>query len=169
MGSSLISSACLFLQNYMSINYCRPWHVALVISPVSSILPINAFAWELNTASFFQFVSQKINGSFRVDIRASKALAYLNHTDLKGRPVRIMWSQRDPFPRKIGLANLFVKNLNPSITSARLVQIFCRFGTILSCKIAEENGQSKGFGFVQFESEESAMAAITYLHDTIIE
>ncbi|XVF25070.1 hypothetical protein REPUB_Repub13aG0182000 [Reevesia pubescens] len=100
---------------------------------------------------------------------ASKALSYLNHTDLKGRPVRIMWSQRDPFPRKIGLANLFVKNLDPSITSARLEQIFSRFGTILSCKIAEENGQSKGFGFVQFESEESAMAAITYLHDTIVE
>ncbi|XVF26874.1 hypothetical protein REPUB_Repub14bG0057400 [Reevesia pubescens] len=100
---------------------------------------------------------------------ASKALACLNHTDLKGKPVRIMWCQRDPFPRKIGLANLFVKNLDPSISSADLEGIFCRFGTILSCKIAEENGKSKGFGFVQFDSEESAMAALTALHDTMLE
>ena len=80
-----------------------------------------------------------------------------------------MWSQRDPLPRKISLANLFVKNLDPSISCSRLEEIFCRFGTILSCKIAEENGKSKGFGFVQFDSEESAIAAITALHDTMIE
>ncbi|XVF21852.1 hypothetical protein REPUB_Repub12eG0125100 [Reevesia pubescens] len=72
---------------YMSINYCRPWHVALVISPVSSVLPINAFAWELNTASFFQFVSQKINGSFTVNIRASvKARNLLNPVVAAPRP-----------------------------------------------------------------------------------
>ncbi|XVF31554.1 hypothetical protein REPUB_Repub17cG0000600 [Reevesia pubescens] len=35
--------------------------------------------------------------------------------------------------------------------------------------IAEENGHSEFFVFVQFESEESAMATTTYLHDTIIE
>ncbi|XP_022715068.1 polyadenylate-binding protein 6-like isoform X2 [Durio zibethinus] len=100
---------------------------------------------------------------------ASKALACLNHTDLKGKPVRIMWSRRDPFLRKIGLANLFVKNLDPSISSACLEGIFCRFGTILSCKVVEENGKSKGFGFVQFDSEASAMTALTALHDTMLE
>ncbi|XVF74483.1 hypothetical protein PTKIN_Ptkin13bG0114000 [Pterospermum kingtungense] len=100
---------------------------------------------------------------------ASKALACLNHTELKGKRVRIMWSQRDPFTRKIGVANLFVKNLDPSMSSAGLEEIFCRFGTILSCKIPEENGKSKGFGFVQFDSEESAMAAITALHDTMLQ
>ncbi|EOY26974.1 Poly(A) binding protein 6, putative isoform 3 [Theobroma cacao] len=107
--------------------------------------------------------------NFFSDAHASKALACLNHTDLKGKPVRIMWSHRDPFPRKIGLANLFVKNLDPTVTSARLEGIFCRFGTILSCKVAEENGKSKGFGFVQFDSEESAKAAITALHGTMLE
>ncbi|KAE8684302.1 Polyadenylate-binding protein 6 [Hibiscus syriacus] len=82
--------------------------------------------------------------------------------------MRITWSQRDPFPRKVGLANLFVKNLDPSVTTTCLEGIFSRFGNILSCKIAEENGRSKGFGFVQFASEESAVAAITALHDTML-
>ncbi|XVF86726.1 hypothetical protein PTKIN_Ptkin18bG0065200 [Pterospermum kingtungense] len=99
---------------------------------------------------------------------ASEALASLNNTDLKGKPMKIMLSQTDTFPRN-SLANLFVKNLDPSISCSRLEGIFCQFGTILSCKIAEENGKSKGFGFVQFDSEESAMAAITSLHDTILE
>ncbi|OMO70925.1 hypothetical protein CCACVL1_18570 [Corchorus capsularis] len=99
---------------------------------------------------------------------ASKALACLNHSKLKGKPMRIMWSHRDPSPRKSGLGNVFVKNLDPSITCTDLEEIFCRFGTILSCKVAEENGMSKGFGFVQFDSEESAKIAISTLHDTVL-
>ena len=46
--------------------------------------------------------------------------------------MRIMWSHRDPLPRKTGLANLFVKNLSPSINSASLEKIFSKFGNILS-------------------------------------
>lgn len=83
--------------------------------------------------------------------------------------MRIMWCQRDPLTRKTGVANLFVKNLHLSITSARLQAIFSKFGPILSCKVAEENGKSKGFGFVQFFSEESALLAIAALHDSVLE
>ncbi|KAK8524873.1 hypothetical protein V6N13_015871 [Hibiscus sabdariffa] len=106
--------------------------------------------------------------NFYSNDHACKALLCLNHTDLKGKPVRIMWSQRDPFLRKIGIGNLFVKNLDPSVTATFLERTFSCFGNILSCKIAEENGKSKGFGFVQFESEESSMAAMTALHDTML-
>ncbi|KAI4386984.1 hypothetical protein MLD38_004853 [Melastoma candidum] len=100
---------------------------------------------------------------------ASKALACLNHASLKDKPMRIMWSQRNPATRKAGTANLFVKNLHPSINSSCLHSIFGEFGTILSCKVAEENGRSKGFGFVQFDSEESALKALNALHDTTLE
>lgn len=79
--------------------------------------------------------------------------------------MRLMWSQRDPILRKTGIGNVFVKNLDSSITSAQLQEMFAAFGNILSCKVAEENGASKGFGFVQFDSEESAAKAIDSLHD----
>lgn len=82
--------------------------------------------------------------------------------------MRIMWCQRDPFARKTGFANLFVKNLDFSISSSCLECIFSKYGTILSCKVAGENGRSKGFGFVQFESQDSALAAQTALHDTML-
>ncbi|KAF9690079.1 hypothetical protein SADUNF_Sadunf01G0158500 [Salix dunnii] len=99
---------------------------------------------------------------------ASRALGLLNHANLKGKPMRIMWCQRDPFARKTGFANLFVKNLDFSISSSCLESIFSKYGTILSCKVAEENGRSKGFGFVQFDSKDSALAAQTALHDTML-
>ncbi|GAB4842321.1 hypothetical protein Ancab_012291 [Ancistrocladus abbreviatus] len=100
---------------------------------------------------------------------ALRAMHSLNHTALKGKTMRIMWCQRDPLLRKTGVGNLFVKNLDPSINSARLQAIFDKFGTTLSCKVAEENGKSKGFGFIQFDKEDSAIAALNAMHDTLLE
>ncbi|XP_023642008.1 polyadenylate-binding protein 6 [Capsella rubella] len=101
---------------------------------------------------------------------ASNAMACLNHTDLKEKAMRIMWSQRDlQYRRRTGFGNLYVKNLDSSITSICLERMFCPFGVVLSCKVAEENGQSKGFGFVQFETEQSAVAARTALHGSVVD
>lgn len=76
-----------------------------------------------------------------------------------------MFSNRDPSLRKSGRANLFVKNLEPNIDSKNLYEIFSAFGTILSCKVATDPAsQSRGYGFVQYESEESAQDAINRLN-----
>lgn len=82
--------------------------------------------------------------------------------------MRIMFYEKDPIAKKGNNGNLFVKNLNNSISSFVLHKIFSEFGTILSCKVAEEDGVSKGFGFVQFESEISAIAARDALHDSLL-
>ncbi|XP_010487494.1 PREDICTED: polyadenylate-binding protein 6-like [Camelina sativa] len=101
---------------------------------------------------------------------ASNAMACLNHTDLKGKAMRIMWSQRDlQYRRTTGLGNLYVKNLDSSITSICLERMFSPYGDVLSCKVAEENGKSKGFGFVQFHTEQSAAAARSALHGSVVD
>lgn len=49
--------------------------------------------------------------------------------------------------------------------SVKLQEMFQKFGNILSCKVVtSDDGKSKGYGFVQFESETSAKAAIEKLN-----
>jgi len=100
---------------------------------------------------------------------AERALDTLNNSLIRGKPCRIMWCQRDPSVRKSGVGNVFIKNLDPSIGHKELFDTFSMFGNILSCKVAfDENGQSKGFGFVHFESAEAANKAIQMVNDKML-
>jgi polyadenylate-binding protein len=107
-----------------------------------------------------------------VDIRdAERALDTLNTSVIMHRPCRIMWSQRDPSVRKSGAGNIFVKNLDASVGFKDLYDWFSEHGSILSCKVAlnETTGQSKGYGFVHFESESSAKEAVEKMNGKVIQ
>ncbi|KAK8939820.1 Polyadenylate-binding protein 2 [Platanthera guangdongensis] len=100
---------------------------------------------------------------------ANRALEFLNFSPLNGKSIRVMFSQRDPTNRRSGYANIFIKNLDPAIDNKSLQDIFISFGPVLSCKVASDsNGQSKGYGFVQFENEESAQKAIGKLSGMLV-
>ncbi|CAK9184965.1 unnamed protein product [Ilex paraguariensis] len=100
---------------------------------------------------------------------AARALDVLNFTPINGKAIRIMYSHRDPSVRKSGTANIFIKNLDKTIDNKALHDTFSSFGNILSCKIATDpNGQSKGYGFVQFDNEESAQNAIDKLNGMLL-
>ncbi len=61
---------------------------------------------------------------------------------------------------------LYVGNLAYSVTSSELQQLFGEFGTVRSAQVIEdrETGRSKGFGFVEMESDDEAAAAISALN-----
>lgn len=101
---------------------------------------------------------------------AERALDTMNFTDIKNRPCRIMWSQRDPSIRKSGVGNVFVKNLASTVDNKGLFDFFSVFGNILSCKVAtDEAGNSKGYGYVHYETAEAAQEAIQKINGHVLE
>lgn len=108
--------------------------------------------------------------NFHNVVDGERALETLNYTLIKGKPCRIMWSQRDPSLRKTGSGNVFIKNLDTSIDNKALHDTFSAFGNILSCKIAidESSGNSKGYGFVHYETEEAAENAIKHVNGMLL-
>jgi len=62
---------------------------------------------------------------------------------------------------------LYVGNLTYKVTETDLEQLFSQFGTVQSAQIIQdrETGRSKGFGFVEMDTEAQAQAAIEGLHE----
>ncbi|XP_010865977.1 embryonic polyadenylate-binding protein isoform X2 [Esox lucius] len=106
--------------------------------------------------------------NFQQPADAECALDTMNYEVLKGRPIRIMWSQRDPGLRKSGVGNIFIKNMDESIDNKALYDTFSAFGNILSCKVVCDENGSKGYGFVHFETQEAANRAIDTMNGMLL-
>lgn len=130
--------------------------------------------------------------NFEDEKKAEQALETLRSPQIGGKPCRIMWSIRDPSIRKSGVGNIFIKNLEVSISNDDLYRLFLDFikeqkkieleqsgvpsdsinisdsdvkDEILSCKVAcDRNGKSKGYGFVHFARPELAEKAKKKFH-----
>jgi polyadenylate-binding protein len=83
--------------------------------------------------------------NFQQPADAERALDTMNFDAVFGKPIRIMWSQRDPSMRRSGAGNIFIKNLDKTIDNKAIYDTFSMFGNILSCKVAnDEEANSKG-------------------------
>jgi RNA recognition motif-containing protein len=62
---------------------------------------------------------------------------------------------------------LYVGNLSYSVDNAALEALFAPFGQVRSAQVIQDRdtGRSKGFGFVEMETDQAAQEAINGLHD----
>ena len=63
---------------------------------------------------------------------------------------------------------LFVGSLPWAVDDAQLEEMFSSFGQVISAKVIvdRETNRSKGFGFVEFDDDEAAKAAIAKLNNS---
>ncbi len=58
--------------------------------------------------------------------------------------------------------NLYVGNLDYSVTDTQLGELFSQYGDVISMSVMDE----RGFGFIELDKEEDALRAIEELNDT---
>ncbi|MEI7978723.1 MAG: RNA-binding protein [Bacteroidota bacterium] len=64
--------------------------------------------------------------------------------------------------------NIYVANLNYSVSSEQLQQLFEGYGEVTSAKVIldRETGRSRGFGFVEMTNDSEAIEAIEKINQT---
>ncbi|KAG6437102.1 hypothetical protein SASPL_102012 [Salvia splendens] len=138
-----------------------------LVSPVGSQVTWRGIVCAAEVATAVEAAEEAVSTAVNLDTLeeaiyfASNAKDDLNFTHVNGKPIRIMFSHRDPSLRKSGYANLFIKNLDQAIDTKALFKTFSAFGTVLSCKIAvDHNENSRGYGFVQNPQTEEIKSLI---------
>ncbi|KAF7697294.1 polyadenylate-binding protein 1-like 2 [Silurus meridionalis] len=110
--------------------------------------------WETGASLGYAYVN------FYQQSDAERALETLNCVPIMGKPMRVMWCQRDSTIRKSGVGNLFIRNLDVETDdNLTLFDLFSCFGKVLSCKVVAYKTGTKGYGYVQFESQKAANLA----------
>ncbi len=91
-----------------------------------------------------------------IDYVFSSGLCVLNLIDERsGRRIEKMSNNK-----------LFVGNLSYSVTNDKLQELFGQYGPIVSCNVAtdRDTGRSRGFGFVEMQTQADAEGAIAGLN-----
>lgn len=93
---------------------------------------------------------------------AAKAIATLNGLQLQNKRIKVAYSRNGD---KVKGANLYVKNLSRTLTQEQLQDMFSPYGSIIQARIIldQNTAQSKGVGFVLYDTRDQAEKAIATL------
>lgn len=105
--------------------------------------------------------------NFREADEAQRCMENMNNQTINGKQIVLNKKKEQDFDKE---ANIIITNLPKDIDQKRLMELFQKYGKIASCKLdVYADGKSKGFGYVQFLEQQSAVDAIKYLNDTMID
>lgn len=106
--------------------------------------------------------------NFFTQEEADRCLREMNNVQMNGRAL-VLTKPRDKAQALDAEANLIVRNLPKELTQKDLSEMFSEFGAIDSCKLQVDfQGQSKGFGYVQFERKEDAAKALKEMDNKVV-
>lgn len=99
---------------------------------------------------------------------SQKAIDSMNGKLLDGKTLKVAYAR--PSSSQIQNANLYVSHLEPHITKEMLDKIFAPYGNIIDSKVLYDprTGQSKGVGFVRYDTKAQAQAAVNALNGAIL-
>lgn len=102
---------------------------------------------------------------FKNEEDADYCLKVMNMIRIFGKPIRCNKSSQDKKTNEVG-ANLFIGNLEPEVDEKQLYDTFSSFGILLFAKIMRDpdNGTSRGFGFISYDTFEAADAALSSMN-----
>lgn len=132
------------------------WELMCQAGPVVSVnMPRDKITQNHQGYAFCEFVDSDT---------ADYAVRLINMIKVYGKQLRVNKAaidQKDQ-PDQGFSANLFIGNLEPEVDEKMLYDTFSAFGAVLSAKVMvdPDTGASRGFGFISFDSFESADAAI---------
>lgn len=90
---------------------------------------------------------------------AEKAIQQLNGLPLHNKTIKVSYAR--PSSNSIKNANLYVAYLPKTFSQLQLETLFSPFGNIITSKIlVDETGESKGVGFVRFDTNSEAQKAL---------
>ncbi|QSL65484.1 hypothetical protein MERGE_002796 [Pneumocystis wakefieldiae] len=138
------------------------WELFLQCGPVVNIhLPKDRVSQTHQGFGFCEFLTIE---------DADYACRIMNQIKLYGKPIRVNKASADKKNTIDIGAELFVGNLDPLVNEKVLYDTFSIFGMLIAPpKIArDDNGQSKCFGFISFDSFEAADAAIEGMNNQFL-
>lgn len=113
---------------------------------------------------------------FETEEAAEKAIERVNGMLLMNKTVFVgKFQSRDQREKEYGdlsskFTNVFVKNFGEHLDKEKLDALFSKFGEITSSAIRlDQDGKSKGFGFVAYKTHEEAAKAVEEMNDYELE
>jgi polyadenylate-binding protein len=103
---------------------------------------------------------------FQTKEEAELAIEKVNGNKIMDKQVTVMHFKPAAERPASQYSNLFVKNFEKNVTDEQLEKAFTPFGKILSAKVqTDSDGNSRGFGYVQYETHEAAAKAVEELNE----
>ncbi|KAJ0836209.1 putative polyadenylate-binding protein/Hyperplastic disc protein [Helianthus annuus] len=151
---------------YGYVNYMNPQDAARAIE-VLNFTPLNGKSIRIMYSH--RDPSVRKSGSGNIFIKnLDKAIDQKKNEREQELKQKFEQSMKEAVDKSQGL-NLYVKNLDDTVTDESLREYFAPFGTITSCKVMRDpNGTSKGSGFVAFSTSDEASRALMEMNGKMI-